>query len=94
MTRKDDFTIPWGREPLDDIVFLKIKENSFHAHRDSVLRQRTVIDDSDPYKNNVVGDLFNSGKRPQLRRDRQSLIDTDNRKMVENMADTLRNVSL
>ncbi len=68
MTRKEDFTMPWGREQPDSIVALTLAEKNYHAHRSCVMSQTTTIDTSNPNDNNPITDLFNSGKRPMLRR--------------------------
>lgn len=68
MTRKEDFTMPWGREQPDSIVALTLAEKNYHAHRACVMSQVTTIDTSNPNDNNPITDLFNSGKRPMLRR--------------------------
>jgi len=89
MTRREDFVQPWGREHSDDIIGLKIHENKYQAHRQYVREQQAHVDSSDP-PSRLELDIFNSGKAPAIRRDRQRAIDSDNQKMVENMADILR----
>jgi len=67
MTRRDDFTLPWGRED-PTIKALIRNEKEYKIHREAVKRQVAQVDTSDPPSRLELGDLFNRGKTVQIRR--------------------------
>jgi hypothetical protein len=94
MTRRDDFMLPWGREDVG-MLSLKRHEKEYSTHRQWLKSQKAVVSSGGGKGSESLGssqELFNSGKKAQLRLDRQREVDNGNHKMVESMADTLRKV--
>jgi hypothetical protein len=95
MTRRDDFMLPWGREDVG-MLSLKRHEKEYSTHRQWLKSQKAVVssgqDGGSLESLASAHELFNSGKKSQLRLERQREVDYGNHKMVESMADTLRKV--